>query len=75
MKRLKGGQIVCVVSVITALGFLSSSSYSSAAAVTAVSLPATVAAAVVVTTTVDVANPLKKQTRQSNDCRVCIFIN
>ena len=55
MKRTKGGQKVCVVSVITALGFLSSSSYSSAAAVRAVSLPATVVAAVVVITTVDAA--------------------
>ena len=43
---------------ITALGFLSSSSYSSAAAVRAVFLPVTVAAAVaaVATTIVDAAN-------------------
>lgn len=46
-----------MVSVITALGFLSSSSYSSAAAVTAVSLPATDAVTVAVaTTTADAAS-------------------
>ena len=58
---MKGGQKVCVVSVITALGFLSSSSYSFAAAVTMVLLPIMVAAVAVATTTVDVANPLKRK--------------